>query len=298
MNDVNSTVNLPEIALEVLIHQVSIDQYEEPDPVIHAAFISSESAFIPRADTRFRGQAQQSSSIDTVFTYDEIPLIRETRTQLLVYSDGTSETTMEDRTPEGINPLYMLTEMPPGDEMIISRTIIKNGLMQVFNKKNELVFEESYPENNLKDFIDSLLQYTKAEEGIMNIKKDDQSIPEGIRKNRQADGTVQLVQELSTGTPAGGSSISGLPLKAIATLNEEMTRTLTFELYSGNQLIHRKRYEYEPDKLLGNFLGNERLSENPRSVEAETLQFNAQGKPVIFKNSTYYRVNQTIVFGK
>ena len=298
MNDVAGTVNLPEIALEVLIHQVSIDQYEEPDPVIHAAFISNESAFVPGADARFRGHVSQSASIDTVFTYDEIPLIRETRTQLLVYSDGTSETTMEDRTPEGVNPLYMLTEMPPGDEMIISRTIIKNGWIQVFNKKNELVFEESYPGNNLKDFIDSLLHYARADEGIMHVKGDNQSMPEGIRRNRQADGTVQLIQELGMSSPMAGSSISGAPLKAIATLNEEMNRTLTFELYSGNRLIHRKRYEYETDKLLGNYIGTDKLSENPRSVEAETLQFNAHGKPVIFSNSTYYRVNQTIVKGK
>lgn len=298
VNDVSSTVNLPEIALEFLIHQVSIDQYEEPDPVIHAAFISNESTFSPGAEAHFKGRSSQSESIDTVFTYDEIPLIRETRTHLLVYSDGSSETTMEDRTPEGINPLYLLTEMPPGDEMIISRTVIKNGRMQVFNKMNELVFEDSYPENNLKEFIDSLLIYALAEEGMMKVAREEQSMPDGIRRVRKADGTIQLVQELRMTAPMAGGSISGSPLKAIATLNEEMTRTLTFELYSGNQLIHRKRYEYESDKLLGNYLGTEKLSENPRSVDAETLQLNAQGNPVIFRSKTYYRANQTIVRGK
>ncbi|MDX9747586.1 MAG: hypothetical protein RBT57_03700 [Paludibacter sp.] len=298
VNDVDATVTLPGLALEVLIHQVSIDQYEEPDPEIHAAFISNESTFSRVADTRLKIRAGQATSVDTVFTYDEIPLVRETRTQLLVYNDGTSETMIEDLTPEGINPLYTLTEMPPGDEMILSRTIIKNGKMQIFNKKNELVSEEVYPENNLKEFVDSLLRFTSSEEGMMKVKLESQFMPEGIRKNRQADGTIQLIQELTTSHPMAGSNAVALPLKAVATLNEEMTRTHSFALYRGDQLIHRKWYEYEPDKLLGNYRGTEMISENPRSVNAETLQFNAHGDPVIFRSKTYFRANQTIIKGR
>lgn len=298
VKDVGGTVTLPGLALEVLIHQVSIDQYEEPDPVIHAAFISNESAFSREVATRSGSRAGQSTSVDTVFTYDEIPLVRETRTKLFVYNDGTSETLIEDLTPEGINPLYTLTEMPPGDEMIISRTIIKNGKVKTFNKKNELVSEEVFPENNLKEFVDSLLLYSSVEEGMMKVKPERQFFPEGIRKDRQADGTVQLVQELISSSPMAGSNIVALPLKAVATLNEEMTRTLSFELYRGTQLIHRKQYEYEPDRLLGNYRGTELISENPRSVNAETLQFNAQGNPVIFRTKTYFRANQTIIKGR
>jgi hypothetical protein len=283
------------IALEVKIHQITIDQYEKPDQELHPGFVTNEIQAMLQAYSGVHNRNFSSSQTDTVFSYDEIPLVRETRTHLMVYEDGKSETITEDLTPEGINPLYTLTEMPPGDDMVLSRTIIKNGRIQVFNKQNDLLLDEAYPENNLREFLDSLMQFSQPVGKGSKIKSSLKAFPEGMSRIVQGNGTVKIVQEMQTMPQAGQWPDATAAMKAVAVMNDEMTRTLKFELFSGNQLIHRKQYLYEEDALLGNYRDECKISDNPRCVVSETLQLSKTGIPVIFKTRTFYRRNQTFL---
>ena len=79
-------------------------------------------------------------------------------------------------------------------------------------------------------------------------------------------------------------------------MDETLTKTLSFELYSNQKLIHQKTFVYEQDSKLINYSGDVVLSENPRSIESLTLQSDKKGEPVIFRIRTLYHKNQMIVF--
>jgi hypothetical protein len=283
------------VVLEINVHQTSIDQYEVPDEELHSDFMGAYLKSL--AGHTFHGKLRQklSGENDTVFTYDEIPLIRETRSKILVYADGTSETQLEDLTPEGVNPLYNLTETPPESKHLLSKTLLKEGHLKVYNKHNELLIDELYPEYNMKEFLDSLQYYVQF--GGNSPKRMPLSGIDPIGLNRLAlsDGTVLLEQQLGV-QPSGVEALHALsPIKAVAVMNDEMTRTLRFELHGHDQLLHRKVFEYEDSYLLTNYVNGKEFSSNPRSIESMTLQLSKEGNPVIYRSKTFYHSNQSVL---
>lgn len=286
-----------EVVMEVNIHQTIIDQYEEPDPELHADFIGNELKSVLSAN-RLKVSSNSSEYVDTIFTYEEIPLIRETRSQIKVYEDGRSEMQLEDLTPEGINTLYQLTETPPDNEMILSKTLIKDGRMKVYNKNNELMLDDEYPESNLRGFVDSLQQLCSVGESASKVKGLYSKAPPGVKFTSIGNGRVRIEQEIS-GTPPGQAMFApGTSLRAVAELDEKMSQTVKFEIFSNQQLIHRKTFEYEDNSRLKNYVGNNAISDNPRTILSETLQLNKVGRPVIYRSTTLYHVNSTVLKSK
>jgi hypothetical protein len=280
------------VVLEQLIHQVSIDRYVYPDPVKHAAFLGMLSVGSPLGRN-----SSGSTEPDTVRAFSEIPLIREVRSRFVVFEDGSNESQHEDLTPKGINQLHLLSESPPGEEMLIAKTVIKDGRMKVFNNMGELLINEGFPENNLKNFVDSLLYYaSKAVDEPEFSVQPMFAFPESINIQPAENGRVK-VEQLLTSLPQSVSHKVTMKenLKAVVEMDTRMTRTLKFELFSNQQLIHRKVYEYDDDTQLANFLGEKTVSSNPKFIEAETLQFNRAGMPVIYQSSVVYYRNQTIL---
>lgn len=281
------------VVLEVNVHQTTIDQYELPDEELHAGFMGAHLRNL--AAQKYHGiiRLRKSGESDTVFTYDEIPLIRETRSKIIVYADGTSESLLEDLTPEGVNPLYNLTETPPGPELLLSKTHLKDGHLKVYNKRNELVIDEVYPEYDMKEFLDSLQHYIQVGNTSQKRMPITGINPIGLNRLKLMDGTVKLEQQLDV-QPSGGEALHAFsPVKAVAVMNDEMTQTLRFELHGQEQLLHRKVFEYEDSYLLTNYINGKEFSSNPRTIESLTLQLSKDGDPVIYRSKTYYHRNQS-----
>lgn len=283
-----------EILMEMNVHQTTVDQYEQPDEELHADFMSNSLRLLMNRGDVLASRNQTSGVSDTIFSYHEIPLIRETRSKFLIFGDGSSEALLEDITPDGINPLYSLSEVPCGDDMIISRTHIKNGRLRIYDKKNTLLVDEAYPDDNLKNFVDSVLQFYHSGDGSQKVSNFTDWISKGISRKNLPDGTVVLEQELGSMPSTVQAVLSAGPMKAVTRLNEEMTRTLQFELYSGTQLMHRKSYEYEESGFLKNYVNGKVVSTSPKSINSETIQLSGDnGKPVIYTSRTVYHRNQT-----
>lgn len=282
------------ILMEINVHQTTIDQYELPDEELHAAFISNEVRLLIHKRGVPASKNRTTGSVDTIFSYHEIPLLRETRSKFLIYDDGSSETYLEDITPEGVNPLYSLTEVPRSGDMVISRTHIKEGRLKIYDKNNKLLVDEAYPDDNLKVFVDSVLQFLPTSDSGHKILSLVNRLPPGVSRVNLPDGNVQLEQQLGT-IPASVQAMSGAePLKAVALMNEFMNQTLKFELYSGSQLIHRKSFEYEESGWLKNYANGKEISANPRRIVSQTIQLSGEGVPVIYTTTTVYHRNQTL----
>ncbi|KAB2831770.1 MAG: hypothetical protein F9K10_00040 [Paludibacter sp.] len=283
------------VRFEINVHQTSIDQYETPDEKLHADFMGVQLKSLLAQNARSIRRHSFSEGNDTVFTYDEIPLIRETRSRILVFADGTSETQLEDLTPDGINPLYTLTETPPASGQFLSRTHIKDGRLKVYNKQNELLIDEVYPEQNLNEFLDSLQYYVQLGDKAQKVMSLPVTNAVGLRRMQQPDGTVMLEQQLGTmSAPVNALPVSS-SLKAITIMNDELTRTLRFELHGNQQLIHRTVFVYEDSYLLNNYVNGKEYSSNPRTVESLTLQLSPDGDPVFYRSKTLYHRYQTVL---
>lgn len=283
---------LSAVIMEMELHQTTVDEYILLNEEQHAEFMSAELRSLIKVKSVPGNKVRSFDETDTIFSYHEIPLIKETKTNFLIFEDGSSEMLHEDITPDGINPLYTLTETPPGDDMILSRTHLKEGRLKVYDRNNALLVDESYPEENMKSFVDSVLNLVSSTNNPQKIGvAADVSLP-GITTIRLSDGTVQLEQYLSS-MPTVASAIAGSePIKAVAQMNEDMNKTLKFELYSGHQLIHRKKFEYDDTVLLKNFIDGKEVSANPHRIESETIQLSDEGIPVVYTTTTVYHRNQ------
>lgn len=286
------------VMMEMDLHQTTLDYFAAPNGNEFSGLAGASSGDQATRMRLLPGQSPALQQGDTVYSYQEIPLIRETKTRFLIYEDGKSEMILEDITPDGINPLYSLTETPPGDDMLLSRTHIKDGRLRVYDKNNRLMVDEAYPEDNMKAFADSLLRILSGSEGSLKISAIQSPLPQGVVRTGLPDGKVQIEQLLGS-MPSSVNAIPGsAQVKAVALMNEEMNRTLKFEIYSGNQLIHRKSFEYDDSYLLRNYVNGKEISSNPSSTESETLQISGDGLPVVYTTKTLYHRNQIRFTGK
>ena len=284
------------VAVELSVHQTTVNQYEIPDPEIHPAFFGAELSLQLNDFPAGIIPSDLTKDGDTIFTYNEIPLVKETRSKVVIFRDGSSETLIEDLTPDGVNPLYLLSETPADNQSILSRTVIKNDRIHVYNRQNELILDEVYPKQDFSEFLDTLNVFVSKESVSMKIRTEDYILPAGVSKTILADGRVRMEQSLNEVPNPYAKSANVAQMKAVAVMDETLTKTLSFELYSNQKLIHQKTFVYEQDSKLINYSGDVVLSENPRSIESLTLQSDKKGEPVIFRIRTLYHKNQMIVF--
>lgn len=294
------------IAMEVFTHSSVVDQTEYLQNELHDEFLHPE--IIARLNNdpflRQRLRSPVTEKDDTVFSYDEIPLVREIKSYTCIFEDGTLQSTTDYPTPFEANVLYQLNENPPSEATRISKTVEKDGSLKIYNIKGELIAEELFPVSDMKNFIDTMKVYVqkckgKTTDNVMGISGVRKKLPAGSRVSRLSNGHMILEFDMQS-FPAEAMclpQISGV-LRSRTELSEDMTRTLKFELFKGDYLIQRKMYAYSDKTVLRNFNHGDVVSENPESVESESLMLNSKGFPVLhhtkeffYRNQTYYHFN-------
>jgi hypothetical protein len=301
--------NAGEKAIEVLNHMTIIEQNENLNIVGHKDFVSEEllQAYASNPGFIQKVKSAANQDPDTLFSYDEIPLVRETESKTLIFSDGRSETYIEDLTPFDVNPVNFLSETPDSDSARISRTIIKNGVLSVYNKAGQLITSEEYPENDYTEFLDTIKVYLAM--ALLNTQQsvNRASKVQALKKNLP-DGSV--IQELSNGNliyevkldnqSSGNQGLAKIQgtLTGRTELDPDLNRTLSFELFQGSNLIHRKVFSYGTNEKLNSFFNNKMVAQNPELIESQTLIINSRGLPVIRHIREFYSQNQTLYFFK
>ena len=298
------------VAMEIFTHSTTINQIEYLQMDLHCAFLSPDLIVQLEKNPFLKQKLRKTSQEieDTIFSYDEIPLIRETKTQTIIFNDGRSEYYSEHLTPFEQNPLYQLTVSPEPEGCRISKTVLKDGFLSMYNVKNELIVKESYPNDNLKEFLDTMRVFVemtiekckmKFAHKAFKIRSIQQYLDVGGKVSELPNGNtlIEFPMQSTSSSNEDGYKISGL-LKSRLELNPGMTKTLRFEIFKGDYLIHRKLYTYRDTEMLKNFYDKEIIIENPESIESEILFTNAQGIPVIRHSKEFFYRNQSLYYFK
>lgn len=299
-----------DIAMEMLTHVILIDQTEYLQEGLHDDFLTREVTAIINQHAFLKQKMKRDETLepDTVFSYDEIPLIKETKNCTRIFTDGTMESITEFLTPLTENLVFQLMETPVSGKSRIAMTSQKDGMITAYNAAGEILMQEPFPESDMQDFLDTMkiyvLKLNHDEPGKLNKMKS------RIKAFKQNSTTQCNIYDLPNGnvlveSPVKNvhsisriySGVNGI-LKSRIELNPEMTKTLQFELFQGNNLIQRKKYTYNSNKNLMNLHHNKVICENPQSIETYTLTTNTKGYPVIRHSKEFYKTNQTFYYFK
>lgn len=305
---VNSPVKSKDIAMEVCVHSTVIDKTEPLRAGLHDEFLHPDVVSMLENDPflRKRLRTLNDDNNDTIFTYDEIPLVRESKIHTCIYKDGTMQTETDFMTPFSSNTLFQLNENPPSEKTRISKTIEKNGLLKMYNYEGKLLSEEVLPVSDMSNFLDTMKLYVrKLEEEEQKLERNKinpvaairNRLPQGSRILRHPNGHVLL--EIDLVEPIRETSFlsqKGDLLKSKTELSEDMTKTLKFELFRGDYLVQRKVYTYNDKDALRNLHHKDILNENPESIESECLMLNSKGLPVLHHSKEFFYRNQTCYY--
>lgn len=298
------------IAMEVFTHSTIIDQIEYLKVGLHDEYLDPAIILRLKNDVFLRQKLFASSLevSDTIFSYDEIPLIRESKSHTCILQDGTWQSSTDHLTPFETNIIFRLNENPPSEEYRISKTVVKEGHIKIYNHQGELIGEELYPVQDMREFLDTMKIYVqlnkkrmldKAKNNAQMIRRIKKQSSESTKVSLLSNGHVQLEFTLEK-CPVEIYGIAKTPgvLKSRTELSEDMTKTLKFELFQGEYLIQRKSFTYNNNKTLCNFYQNDVVNENPEIIESESLVLNSKGLPVLHHTKEYFERNQTYYYFK
>jgi hypothetical protein len=292
------------IAMEVYTHSSVIDQTEYLQTGLHDDFLHPDIVARLNHDT-FLQQKLNAATMeenDTIFSYEEIPLVKESKTYCCIFQDGTLQSSTDHLTPFQDNTLFQLNENPPSEATRISKTVVKDGLMKLYNVKGDLIAEELFPVSNMKDFLDTMKvclhnveiqRAVKEAARVRDIGRIRKKLPEECKISQLSNGHVVLELALQS-MPAVTKNLSIMSgvFKSKTELSEDMTRTLKFELFRGDYLVQRKTYAYSDKAPHCNYHFNDVISENPESIESEQIILNANGFPVLHHSKEFFHRNQ------
>lgn len=294
------------IALEMYLHYIALEQTNYLNRQQHHEFLSPDVERRLQQHSFYAAQLYRSITepSDTVFSYEEIPSVRETKTHTIIYEDGTSEAFFEDLTPHDQSLLFHLSESPQPAESRIVATRLSNGWLTAYGPDQKVLFEQPYITDNQREFLDTLEKYVRMSippyssappqnpNPLLRLKM---NLPEGATASLLPGGNIRMEMSFPSVALKSTSFHTGV-LKSSTELNPEMTRTLKFELYQGEFLLQRKIYSYEETPLLRNRYKEMELTENPMVISSQTLTVNSHGMPVLRQTHEYYYRNQSFYY--
>lgn len=298
------------IAIEMYTHSTTINQIEYLQVGLHDEYLHPEVIARLNSDAflRQRLSAPFLEKSDTIFSYDEIPLVKESKSYTCISRDGAWQSSTEHLTPFETNAAYQLNANAPPEESRIFKTVVKDGHIKIYNHLDELIVEDLFPVVNMKTFLDTMKVYVqlnikkvlnRAVDNTQIISKLKRQLPQSSKISQLANGHVMLESTLEElpGKTNGSPRMSGI-IRSRTELSEDMTKTMKFELFQGEYLIQRKIYSYNGKTTLCNFCYDDIVSENPATIESESLMLNSKGYPVLHHTKEYFQRNQTYYYFK
>lgn len=284
------------VAVEILIHSITVQRTVYLNNIQHADFLSREmKSKINNDKFLLRMLISSFQDQDTVYSFEEIPYTKEVQTHTIIYDDGSTSSVIDEINSAKNNPLYILTQNQQDDNEHVVRTVVKDGYITGYNKHARQILKEPFEFPDMKPFVDTLqvylekIKHNKIKKINTGFFVGDNSESHEIMKILPC-GNVQI-QNIYT-----DNKDFSLQNKTVTELNQEMTKILSVDVFNNNQLVKRKIFSYEDNKLLKNYHRSTILNENPAFIESKHLTINHLGRPVLNHSIEKFLRNQTIFY--
>lgn len=290
-------------AIEMKSHIKTMNIVDFLQKGIHDEFLSSDIINIINKDEELKRKLYgfTSNKIDTIYSYDELPISKEIKSEIRIFDDGTYESTTEFLTSSLDNSLSYYNKHINSEESKIAKIICKNGRICAYNSSGTQLINEIYPEINMKKHIDTmrivLEKHITAKDSICNKSVDDSKCEIITRIT-----SVEKINQTTYSDNADYERLKSIGVKGVlkqrAEFNQEMDKVLKYETFIGKSLIQKRLYNYTENKLMFNLYNDSFLSENPESIDTYTLIIDRKNKLRIHYSKEIFFQNQILYFSK
>jgi hypothetical protein len=97
-----------------------------------------------------------SSEEDTITDASEMPIVKYEKLNQSIYTDGTYQIATEDITPDSMKFTKQQLSEPLSDKERISKSVIKDNIMYLYNSNNELLASQEVEELSYSGLLDSI----------------------------------------------------------------------------------------------------------------------------------------------
>lgn len=316
-NDINAENPFDEskeIAIEIIQHKETLQFQQAIEDDENSEFVQGDYLKHMTLQTKMLKNTSTEPN-DTINDADLIPLFDSEEIQQVIYVDGTFVFTAINTTPLDSNYFYLLeVEIAPEEERI-TKTIVKEGTVFLYNTDNKLVGTEEVGVVNYKPMLDTIQQAIALETRNALSTKSTQTLKAERRSTalrRAQSSGMKLVSQTGDEVVMQivfDSQESALPMlknqatvqrKATMRFSGDMTRMIEQKVYENNQLIQSINYEYIQDNQLHkknasvatrNVLPNMSV----KQVTQKSLQQKMNGEPYILVHQERYTKNEITI---
>ncbi len=189
----------------------------------------------------------------------------------------------------------------------VSKTVIKDNIVSLYNSNGELLKSEQMENLNLKPMLDSLNIYltsdtrqnSPAKVKSMRTKAILRAQASGMRLVSESDSEVVMeIDMTSANASMAQKAKSTVSRKAVIRFSSDMKRMYSSRVYENKQLTELVEMEYasNSESLFANsslYLPGSILPDaNIKVVKRKMLMFKSDGTPYIMNNKETYKKNQ------
>lgn len=251
-------------------------------------------------------KVRSSESNDTITNAEEIPVMTALSISQNIYTDGSISYISQDITTEDMLFIEKINVNPQPQNEKITKKVIKDNIVSLYNSNGELLKSEQMEDLNLKPMLDSLQMYltdtkqnSPAKVKSMRAKAIFRAQANGMRLVSESDSEVVMEIDM---TSANISKVqkakSTVSRKAVMRFSPDMKRMYSSRVYENKQLTELVEMEYasDNDSQFANssmYISNSILPDaNIKAVKRKTLMFKPDGTPYIMNNKENYKKNQ------
>lgn len=318
LNKIENTEEIAESAKEVAIE---IQQEKVNFQYIESITANENSEFMQGNYVQSMPQKLKAMKVsaseegDTIKSADEIPVYTSEEINERIYIDGTYRYLSLNTTPADSSIFNLLNvEIQPSQE-VVSKTVVKDGTVYLYNKNNEIIQTEQTGNINYSSMLDSIKsalasekQNASSTQGVkaMQSRRLTKAISSAKASGMQmlSQNSNEIIMEMNLGTVSESSLPqrvkSSVQKKAVMRFSSDMTRMKEQKIYENNQLVQWVAYEYQEDNqnfakkapaAVRNLLPNSSV----KGITYKSLMLKNNGTPFIVVRKENYKKNQVTI---
>ena len=296
-----------EVAVEILQAKTNT-QYAEPIyKSENVEFLKGE--YIQSLPQKMRTQKINDVISEPIMSADEIPFTRLSESTQQIYTDGSFDYVLVDKTTNDMKFIETLNVNPQPENEKVYKTEIKDNTVYLYNSEGALLRTERTGSINFKPMLDSLQAYlaslpapsTNTPQQVKRIKANKalaQATTYGMRVVNQTENEVVLEMDMGvTKSSIPQRAKSNFTKKAVMRFSPDMTRMYSQKIYEGAQLVQSVEIGFAKDdepqfsNSLQGFQNQKLPSANIKFIKQKTLAAKPDGTPFIMNNGELYTKN-------
>lgn len=310
--ETNGISDSPQLLMHTEQEYNSVEITEPVNQSKHGAFYSPQMASAAKPN-KTNGTTADYLTMQT----EHIPIWKYNSNNLSIFSDGTTEYTMEFKIidDEEYNAILGIAGSVVDFDRIPSSANYSNGVMTLYGPKNNLLFQAECPQPDLTEFKDTLEYYINLCDEL-NLSPDTKSGAANIDEIKQrmqkrgfdmsnatvslGSNTVVIQQQLNAALSQTISSrlpdINSSHVYSRTTLSSDLSKVFSTCLFCGKQLLSQSVYKYLPEgDMYVDITGTETTIPLPGRIETMQLVFH-NGMPMVHTTITSYTKNRMTIY--